>query len=85
MPKFKLNPDHPAVDLFAPEYRGGDSFTVEPGKTVDVAGKIVTEGAPEDAYLVDNNGTVAAWPKALWELVEPPKQPAPKSATAKEN
>ncbi len=74
MPKFRLNPDHPAVDLFRPA-GDLDSIRVEPGQEIDVPGDLAPD-APEDGYLVDNGGELRLWPKALWELVE---APAPKS------
>lgn len=82
MPKFRLRPDHPDVDLFQPA-GGLDSIRVESGKTIEVPGVLVTSRPepkeddepappplPDDAYIVATNGEERTWPHAVWELVE---------------
>lgn len=88
MPRFRLLGDQ-SVDLYKPSGHG-DSLRVEPGQTVDAPGSLVTSRPtpkndelpapplPDDAYMVALNGEEAAWPHALWELVE--DKPAAKSA-----
>lgn len=85
MPRFRLRPDGQPVTILA---RPGspDAFEVEPGKTVDVPGQIVTsrdakadEPLPSDAYIVVNGDEERAWPHALWESVDDkPAAPAVK-------
>lgn len=50
-------------------YRPGgeaDSVFVENGQIVEAAGKVVDDSG--DAYVVDRDGEIRAWPKARWEL-----------------
>lgn len=92
MPKFTLNKDHPAVDLYQPEGHF-DSFRVEPGQEVEVPGEVVTSRPaqgepglpplPDDAYIVVNNGEEKSWAHAVWDLVT--DKPAVKAPAAKEN
>lgn len=68
-----------------------DPLHVDAGQTITVPGDLVTEGAPEDAFLVRNNGSDSLWPMSRWQLkqdVKPSKksgsQPADTAAPAAE-
>jgi hypothetical protein len=88
MPKFTLKVDYP-VTIGNPRRR--ESMTVDPGKTVEVPGDLVTSRAPdsglpplpEDAYIVADGGEERAWPHALWGL--PEDKPAAKAPAVKES
>jgi hypothetical protein len=93
MLRFRLLADS-AIDVYHPAGHG-DSLRIDPGKTVEVAGEVVTSRPkpkgdepepaplPDDAYIVVNNGEEKAWPHTLWELVE--DKPASKTAAKPES
>ncbi len=84
------------VDVYRPAELGGRPL--DPDDVIEVEGRIVSSRPapkkgeptpppiPDDAYLVEHNGTERAWPKALWELVDD-KLPAktPDAKADKEN
>lgn len=76
MVKFKNVGDECSV--YAPA-GSAHALLVDHGDVVQAAGDLAADG--DDAYLVEHNGEVRAWPKARWELVQdkpkPKAQPAP--------
>lgn len=85
MPKFRLRVDSQPVTILA-KPNAADAFEVEPGRVIDVPGRLVTsrdataeEPLPSDAYIVVNDAEERAWPHALWEYVDDkPAAPAVK-------
>lgn len=80
MPKFRLDSSDGVTILGKPG--SPDSLDVKPGETVEVLGQVDPKDAPDDAVIVVTDGQRAAWPTAIWSLVE--DKPA-KAAPVKEN
>lgn len=67
MPQFKLRGEHPAVSLFRAAGHP-ESLSVEPGETVTVSGRVLSEG--DDVVVVGTDtGDARGWPLSVWELV----------------
>ncbi|MFJ1765068.1 hypothetical protein ACIOD2_32405 [Amycolatopsis sp. NPDC088138] len=79
MPKFRLDGVEAPRDgvTILGKVGSPDAFDVAHDSVIEVAGEVDTKDAPEDAVIVVNGDTRAAWPTAIWSLVEekPAKTP----------
>lgn len=76
MPRFRSLSSE-TLDLFAPAGES-DSFPVEGGAEVEVAGDVSEETV--DAYIVGEGENARAWSKTVWALVD--TKPAANAAPA---
>lgn len=86
MPKFRLDgveAPREGVTILG-KVGSPDSMDVAHGGVIEVAGEVDAKDAPEDAVIVVNGEHRAAWPTAIWSLVED-KQPAKADKSAKES
>lgn len=72
-----------AVSMYRPVGDPG-ALTVEPGQEFEVPGTQVTEGAPDDAILVEHDGELRAYSTTRWEPVDVTTTKVPDPVTAKD-